>query len=119
MHPDLIKQFDTDIPLVNRFNAARTYSGPNHAENVRSRSSLSLRTTCRRRQSETVIAEQMAGSPRRIDRYARGSMLKTPFYQRAKNTEALPAARKAAEEVRDEKQAAVLRARQNQIANQP
>jgi hypothetical protein len=55
----------------------------------------------------------------RIDRYARGSMLKTPFYQRATNTEALPAARKAAEEVRDEKQAAVLRARQNQIANQP
>ncbi len=45
-------------------------------------------------------------------------MLKTPFYQRAKNTErCLP--RKAAEEVRDEKQAAVLRARQNQIANQP
>jgi hypothetical protein len=30
----------------------------------------------------------------RIDRYARGSMLKTPFYQRAKNTEALPAARR-------------------------
>jgi hypothetical protein len=30
----------------------------------------------------------------RIDRYARGSMLKTPFYQRATNTEALPAARR-------------------------
>ncbi|ACI11099.1 putative lipoprotein [Klebsiella variicola] len=69
---------------------------------------------------ETVIAEQMAWiTAWRIDRYARGSMLKTPFYQRATNTEALPAARKAAEEVRDEKQAAVLRARQNQIANQP
>ncbi|OSY98703.1 hypothetical protein BVZ23_29540, partial [Klebsiella variicola] len=68
---------------------------------------------------ETVIAEQMAWiTAWRIDRYARGTMLKTPFYQRATNTEALPAARKAAEEARDEKQAAVLRARQNQIANQ-
>jgi hypothetical protein len=42
---------------------------------------------------ETVIAEQMAWiTAWRIDRYARGSMLKTPFYQRATNTEALPAA---------------------------
>ncbi|WP_415881066.1 hypothetical protein [Klebsiella variicola] len=46
-------------------------------------------------------------------------MLKTPFYQRAKNTDALPAARKAAEEIRDNEQEKVLRARQNQIANQP
>ncbi len=44
-------------------------------------------------------------------------MLKTPFYQRATNTEALPA-RKAAEVIRDKEQAAVLSARQNQIANQ-
>ena len=51
---------------------------------------------------ETVIAEQMAWiTAWRIDRYARGSMLKTPFYQRATNTEALPAARKAAEVIRD------------------
>ncbi|HDZ2607095.1 TPA: DUF2235 domain-containing protein, partial [Klebsiella pneumoniae] len=69
---------------------------------------------------ETVIAEQMAWiTAWRIDRYARGSMLKTPFYQRATNTEALPAARKAAEEIRDKEQEKVLRARQNQIANQP
>ncbi|WP_415881063.1 hypothetical protein [Klebsiella variicola] len=46
----------------------------------------------------------------RIDRYARGSMLKTPFIS-ATRIPTLPAARnKAAEEVRDEKQAAVLRA---------
>ncbi|HBV1090841.1 T6SS phospholipase effector Tle1-like catalytic domain-containing protein, partial [Klebsiella pneumoniae] len=69
---------------------------------------------------ETVIAEQMAWiTAWRIDRYARGSMLKTPFYQRATNTDALPAARKAAEEIRDKEQEKVLRARQNQIANQP
>ena len=46
-------------------------------------------------------------------------MLKTPFYQRATNTEALPAARKAAEDARDEKQRKVLKKRQEQIANQP
>ncbi|MHC7881615.1 T6SS phospholipase effector Tle1-like catalytic domain-containing protein, partial [Klebsiella pneumoniae] len=69
---------------------------------------------------ETVIAEQMAWiTAWRIDRYARGSMLKTPFYQRATNTEALPAARKAAEVIRDKEQEKVLSARQNQIANQP
>ncbi|MBA1413972.1 DUF2235 domain-containing protein, partial [Klebsiella pneumoniae] len=45
-------------------------------------------------------------------------MLKTPFYQRATNTEALPAARKAAEVIRDKEQEKVLSARQNQIANQ-
>ncbi|MBD3703831.1 hypothetical protein IE985_28790 [Klebsiella pneumoniae] len=67
----------------------------------------------------SLLSRWPGSPPWRIDRYARGSMLKTPFYQRAKNTDALPAARKAAEEVRDEKQAAVLRARQNQIANQP
>ncbi|HID9088815.1 TPA: phospholipase effector Tle1 domain-containing protein, partial [Klebsiella pneumoniae] len=69
---------------------------------------------------ETVIAEQMAWiTAWRIDRYARGSMLKMPFYQRATNTEALPAARKAAEVIRDKEQEKVLSARQNQIANQP
>lgn len=45
-------------------------------------------------------------------------MLKTPFYQRATNTEALPAARKAAEDARDEKQRIVLKRRQEQIAKQ-
>jgi hypothetical protein len=68
----------------------------------------------------TVIENQIAWiTAWRIDRYARGSMLKTPFYQRATNTEALPAARKAAEDARDEKQQEVLKTRQDQIAKQP
>jgi hypothetical protein len=95
MHPDLIEQYgyrNLSSPLQR---LARTHSGPNHAENVRSRSSLSLRTPAAGGSLETVIAEQMAWITGRIDRYARGSMLKTPFYQRAKNTDALPAARKA------------------------
>ncbi|TCC12753.1 DUF2235 domain-containing protein [Kosakonia quasisacchari] len=69
---------------------------------------------------ETVVENQMAWiTAWRIDRYARGSMLKTPFYQRAKNTEALPAARKAAENKRDEEQQKIIDARQKQIADQP
>lgn len=69
---------------------------------------------------ETVVENQIAWiTAWRIERYARGSMLKTPFYQRATNTEALPAARKAAEDARDEKQRKVLKKRQEQIANQP
>lgn len=68
---------------------------------------------------ETVVENQIAWlTAWRIERYARGSMLKTPFYQRATNTEALPAARKAAEEARDEKQQKVLKTRQDQIAKQ-
>ncbi|MCT4715604.1 DUF2235 domain-containing protein [Enterobacteriaceae bacterium H18W14] len=69
---------------------------------------------------ETVVENQIAWiTAWRIERYARGSMLKTPFYQRATNTEALPAARKAAENARDEKQQEVLKTRQDQIAKQP
>ncbi|MBH3069864.1 DUF2235 domain-containing protein [Serratia marcescens] len=69
---------------------------------------------------ETVVENQIAWiTAWRIERYARGSMLKTPFYQRAKNTEALPASRKAAEDARDEKQKKVLEKRQDQIAKQP
>ncbi|MGG6201347.1 DUF2235 domain-containing protein, partial [Pantoea allii] len=68
---------------------------------------------------ETVVENQIAWiTAWRIERYARGSMLKTPFYQRATNTEALPAASKAAEEARDEKQRKVLEKRQDQIAKQ-
>ncbi|OKB64759.1 hypothetical protein BHU62_20910 [Serratia marcescens] len=69
---------------------------------------------------ETVVENQIAWiTAWRIERYARGSMLKTPFYQGAKNTEALPASRKAAEDARDEKQKKVLEKRQDQIAKQP
>ncbi|MCA6963346.1 T6SS phospholipase effector Tle1-like catalytic domain-containing protein [Pectobacterium odoriferum] len=69
---------------------------------------------------ETVVENQIAWiTAWRIERYARGSMLKTPFYQRATNTEALPAARKAAEAVRNEKQKKVLEKRQDQRVKQP
>ncbi|POD90736.1 hypothetical protein BV924_22110 [Pectobacterium odoriferum] len=118
---DLGEQFVIDAPLVNRFNAWRELTlnlttpekiAPEEAsryEPLRASSSL-----------ETVVENQIAWiTAWRIERYARGSMLKTPFYQRATNTEALPAARKAAEAVRDEKQKKVLEKRQDQRVKQP
>ena len=118
---DLGEQFVIDAPLVNRFNAWRELTlnlstpekiSPEEAceyEPLRASSSL-----------ETVVENQIAWiTAWRIERYARGSMLKTPFYQRATNTEALPAARKAAEDARDEKQQDVLKTRQDQIVKQP
>ena len=121
MHPDLIKQFDTDIPLVNRFNAWRELTlGQTTPKTFDPEAASHYEPPAAGGSLETVIAEQMAWiTAWRINRYARGSMLKTPFYQRAKNTEALPAARKAAEVIRDKEQEKVLSARQNQIANQP
>ncbi|HDS7831461.1 TPA: DUF2235 domain-containing protein, partial [Klebsiella variicola] len=121
MHPELIEQYGINEKLVNRFNAWRELTlGQTTPKTFDPEATSHYEPPAAGGSLETVIAEQMAWiTAWRIDRYARGSMLKTPFYQRATNTEALPAARKAAEEVRDEKQAAVLRARQNQIANQP
>ena len=120
MDVDTISEFDIDAPLVNRFNAWReltlnlTTPGkitPEEASQYEPpRASGSL---------ETVVENQIAWiTAWRIERYARGSMLKTPFYQRATNTEALPAARKAAKEARNEKQQEVIEARQKQMANQ-
>ncbi|GKX45232.1 T6SS phospholipase effector Tle1-like catalytic domain-containing protein [Pectobacterium carotovorum] len=121
MPVDLISQFLVSDVLINRFNAWRELTlnqttpekiAPEEASRYEPpRASGSL---------ETVVENQIAWiTAWRIERYARGSMLKTPFYQRATNTEALPAARKAAEAVRDEKQKKVLEKRQDQRVKQP
>ncbi|WNN47205.1 DUF2235 domain-containing protein [Siccibacter colletis] len=117
---DLLDMFFMEEVLIKRFNAWRELTlnlitpeiiPPEAASRYEPpRASGSL---------ETVVENQIAWlTAWRIDRYARGSMLKTPFYQRATNTEALPAARKAAEEARDEKQREVLRTREKQTAKQ-
>ncbi|WP_343463416.1 DUF2235 domain-containing protein [Pantoea sp.] len=121
MSPELIRQFDTDLPLTQRFNAWReltlnlttpeTFAPEEAARYAPPRASGSL---------ETVIENQIAWiTAWRIARYAGGSMLTAPFYRRATNTGALPAARRAAEDARNKKQRAVLKAREEQAANQP
>ncbi|WP_285285504.1 T6SS phospholipase effector Tle1-like catalytic domain-containing protein, partial [Klebsiella pneumoniae] len=118
---DSIKEFLIHGDLFNRFNAWRELTlGQTTPKTFDPDAASHYEPPAAGGSLETVIAEQMAWiTAWRIDRYARGSMLKTPFYQRATNTEALPAARKAAEVIRDKEQEKVLSARQNQIANQP
>ncbi|MBS4573335.1 DUF2235 domain-containing protein, partial [Klebsiella pneumoniae] len=118
---DSIKEFLIHGDLFNRFNAWRELTlGQTTPKTFDPEAASHYEPPAAGGSLETVIAEQMAWlTAWRIDRYARGSMLKTPFYQRATNTDALPAARKAAEVIRDKEQEKVLSARQNQIANQP
>ncbi|HCR9751631.1 TPA: DUF2235 domain-containing protein [Citrobacter koseri] len=121
MPPDLQDEFVIDAPLVKRFNAWRELTlNLTTPENITPEEASRYEPPRASGSLETVVENQIAWiTAWRIERYARGSMLKTPFYQRATNTEALPAARKAAEEVRDEKQKKVLEKRQDQIAKQP
>ncbi|MEN4644211.1 DUF2235 domain-containing protein [Pantoea agglomerans] len=121
MPPDLQDEFVIDAPLVNRFNAWRELTlNLTTPENITPEEACEYEPLRASSSLETVVENQIAWiTAWRIERYARGSMLKTPFYQRATNTEALPAARKAAEDARDEKQQEVLKTRQDQIVKQP
>ncbi|OAE08457.1 DUF2235 domain-containing protein [Pantoea sp. OXWO6B1] len=117
---DLISQFLVSDVLVNRFNAWRELTlNLTTPEKITPEEASQYEPPRASGSLETVVENQIAWiTAWRIERYARGSMLKTPFYQRATNTEALPAARKAAEEARDEKQRKVLEKRQDQLAKQ-
>ncbi|WP_032695502.1 T6SS phospholipase effector Tle1-like catalytic domain-containing protein [Raoultella planticola] len=118
---DVISQFLVSDVLIKRFNAWRELTlNLTTPEKITPEEACEYEPARASGSLETVIENQIAWiTAWRIDRYARGSMLKTPFYQRATNTEALPAARKAAEDARDEKQQEVLKTRQDQIAKQP
>ncbi|OVT63053.1 hypothetical protein BME90_26650, partial [Klebsiella quasipneumoniae subsp. similipneumoniae] len=61
MHPDLIKQFDTDIPLVNRFNAWRELTlGQTTPKTFDPEAASHYEPPAAGGSLETVIAEQMA-----------------------------------------------------------
>lgn len=121
MSLDSLKEFLIHGDLVKRFNAWRELTlNLTTPENIAPEEASQYEPPRASGSLETVVENQIAWiTAWRIDRYARGSMLKTPFYQRATNTEALPAARKAAENARDEKQQEVLKRRQEQTAKQP
>jgi len=120
MSPDLQGEFVIDAPLVNRFNAWRELTlNLTTPEKITPEKASCYEPPRASGSLETIVENQIAWiTAWRIERYARGSMLKTPFYQRATNTEALPAARKAAEQKRDEKQKEVLKSRREKIAQQ-
>ncbi|KGA39082.1 DUF2235 domain-containing protein [Pectobacterium odoriferum] len=121
MHTDIEELFFVSENLATRFNAWRELTLNQTTPEKIAPEEASLYEPPRASGSlETVVENQIAWiTAWRIDRYARGSMLKTPFYQRATNIEALPAARRAAEDVRDGKQKEVLGKRQNQRVKQP
>lgn len=121
MPPDLIEQFGIHGTLVQRFNAWRELTlnlttpadiSPDEAASYNPpRASGNL---------ESIVENQIAWiTAWRIDRYAKGSLVEQRFYKDASDKEALPATRKAAEKARDEKQQEVIKARQEQMANQP
>lgn len=120
LSPELQLEFEVAPELVQRFNAWRELTlNLTTPEKVTPEEACEYNPPRASGSLETVVENQIAWlTAWRIERYARGSMLKTPFYQRATNTEALPAARKAAEDARDEKQRIVLKRRQEQIAKQ-
>lgn len=121
MDVDTISGFDVDTPLINRFNAWRELTqNLGSPEKITAEEAYRYEPLRASDSLETVVENQIAWiTAWRIDRYARGSMLKIPFYRRATNTEALPAARKTAKEARDTKQKEVLEERQRQRARQP
>ena len=120
MEPTVQLEFAVSPELIKRFNAWRELTlNLTTPEKITPEEAFQYEPPRASGSLETVVENQIAWiTAWRIERYARGSMLKTPFYQRATNTEALPAARKAAEEARDEKQQEVLKTRQDQIAKQ-
>lgn len=122
MPPDLVEQFGVKSDLQNRFNAWRelTLNLPpskgkitdeQAAEYVPPRASVSL---------EKAFENQIAWlTAWRIDRYAKGTMLTTPFYERATDSDALPGALKSSKAKRELQQGAVRARRQEKIASQP
>jgi len=122
MDADTISEFDAAPSLVNRFNAWRelTLNLPpskekitdeQAAEYIPPRASVSL---------EKAFENQIAWlTAWRIDRYAKGTMLTTPFYERATDSDALPGALESSEVKRELQQGAVRARRQEKIASQP
>ena len=117
-----MNEFAIATDLVNRFNAWRelTLNLPSSkekitdeqaAEYIPPRASVSL---------EKAFENQMAWiTAWRIDRYAKGTMLTTPFYERATDSDALPGALESSEAKRELQQGAVRARRQEKIASQP
>lgn len=118
---DLLDGFFVDEVLINRFNAWRELTlGLSTPAEISAEAAAKYEPPRAGVSLETAIDNQIAWlTAWRIDRYARGTMLKTPFWQRATDTEALPAVREAARAKRNERQKEVLRMRQEQLAQQP
>ncbi|SNY79302.1 DUF2235 domain-containing protein [Enterobacter sp. CC120223-11] len=122
MPPDLVEQFGVKSDLQNRFNAWRelTLNLPPSKEKITDEQAAEYIPPRAPVSLEKAFENQIAWlTAWRIDRYAKGTMLTTPFYERATDSDALPGALKSSEAKRELQQGAVRARRQEKIASQP
>lgn len=120
--PDGLKEFNIDTSLINRFNAWRelTLNLPPSKEKITDEQAAEYTPPRATVSLEKAFENQIAWiTAWRIDRYAKGTMLTTPFYERATDSDALPGALESSEAKRELQQGAVRARRQDTIASHP
>ena len=121
MEDDVVRAFSVSPELVLRFNAWRQITlglppviQPLTPEQTERYHPLPANDTL-----EQAVRDQLAWiTAWRIDRYAFASLLETPFYRQASDTQADEAVRKKDEEARNKKQSAVETRRKQQLARE-
>lgn len=119
---DVLTEFDVAPSLVNRFNAWRelTLNLPPSTEKITDEQAAEYNPPRATVSLEKAFENQIAWiTAWRVDRYAKGTMLVTPFYQRATDKDGLPGALEISRTKRDLEQGAVQARRKEKIANQP
>ncbi|UAK20006.1 DUF2235 domain-containing protein [Kluyvera sp. CRP] len=120
--PDIQLEFAISPDLVNRFNAWRelTLNLPPSTEKITDEQAAEYNPPRATVSLEKAFENQIAWiTAWRVDRYAKGTMLVTPFYQRATDKDGLPGALEISRTKRDLEQGAVQARRKEKIANQP
>jgi hypothetical protein len=116
---DLFLQFDISSDLISRFNAWREVTlhlssapQPLPAEQVAQFDPVRASVTL-----EKAVENQMAWiTAWRINRYAGATLLKTPFYNRATNTDSTQLQLEASKDIREAKQKKIEEKRKEQLA---
>lgn len=119
---EVVKEYSLHPTLINRFNAWRelTLNLPPSTEKITDEQAAEYNPPRATVSLEKAFENQIAWiTAWRVDRYAKGTMLVTPFYQRATNNDGLPGALEISRTKRDLEQGAVQARRKEKIANQP
>ncbi|MCU6663818.1 T6SS phospholipase effector Tle1-like catalytic domain-containing protein [Silvania hatchlandensis] len=122
LSPDGQLEFAISVDLINRFNAWRelTLNQPSPATPITNELAASYDPPRAPVSLEAACDHQMAWiTAWRINRYAKGTLLKTPFYLRATDTDATSGALEASKAKRDLKQGAIESMRKEKTALQP
>ncbi|PSN07999.1 T6SS phospholipase effector Tle1-like catalytic domain-containing protein [Siccibacter turicensis] len=119
---DLASEFYISEHLINRFNAWRelTLNLPPSGKKITDEQAAEYDPPRATVSLEKAFENQIAWiTAWRIDRYANGTMLNTPFYLRATDTDGNPGALETSKIKRELKQGAVEARRREKIASQP